>query len=218
MTSHGIIDNLSIQLTFKTRKKLCIGAGGVPLKTIADINFLRLDNNTLIIPASTIKGVLRTCMIKIAPLLGYTVYPYVHPDKIVDDNVTRLMGKPDEMGRVRVYSAILDHMSTLTLSHVKINDKKRIAEEGGLFSVEYIPMDVTFNSKIEAYKINNDDARLLLAAIMEMNHTRIGKGGLLSISLSKIEPSKNEIIKILNNDKIITAILDNLIGDSHENI
>jgi CRISPR/Cas system CMR subunit Cmr4 (Cas7 group RAMP superfamily) len=215
MRSNNI--NLNIDIKLETRKKLCIGAGGLPLKTIADINFLRLDDK-LIIPASTIKGVLRTCMIKVAGLLGYTAYPYVHPDKIVDDDVTRLMGKPNEMGRVRVYNAILDYKETLKLSHVKINDEKRIAEEGGLFTIEYIPIGVTFDSRIEACDVNNDEMRLLLAAIMEINNARIGKGGLLSLEISKIEPGRKEIIGIFNNDKVISTILDNLIGDRHENI
>jgi hypothetical protein len=128
------------------------------------------------------------------------------------------MGKPNEMGRVRVYNAILDYKETLKLSHVKINDEKRIAEEGGLFTIEYIPIGVTFDSRIEACDVNNDEARLLLAAIMEMKNARIGKGGLLSLEISKIEPGRKEIIGIFNNDKVISTILDNLIGDRHENI
>ncbi len=64
------LNKITIKIEFTTKKKLCVGAGGLPFKMIADINFIRLDDK-LIVPASTIKGVLRTCMIKVSKLLGH---------------------------------------------------------------------------------------------------------------------------------------------------
>ena len=178
---------------------------------------MRLDNN-LIIPASTIKGVLRTCMIKISKLLGYNVSPFVHPEKITDDIITCLMGKPDRIGKIRVYNALLNS-NTFTLSHVKIDDTKRIAEEGGLFSIEYISKDSIFNSKIEAYDINKDELRLLLAAITEMNNTRVGKGGLVWVRISNIKPDKDTILQLFNNDEIINILInESFKGVEYENL
>jgi CRISPR/Cas system CMR subunit Cmr4 (Cas7 group RAMP superfamily) len=209
-------NKISIELELKTRKKLCIGAGGLPLKTIADINFMRL-NNSLIIPASTIKGVLRTCMIKTSTLLGYKVDPFVHPNKITDNIITNLMGKPDRMGKVRVCNALLNS-NKFILSHVKIDDTKNIAKEGGLFSIEYIPKDTVFNSKIEVYDINKDELRLLLASIIEMNNTRVGKGGLVSVRISNIKPDKDTILQSFDHDEIINALINYIVEKKHENI
>ncbi len=213
----NIIKNVRIELEFKTRKKICVGAGGLPLKTIADINFIRLDDE-LIIPASTIKGVLRTCMIKVSKLLGYNTKPFVYPTKITDndDIVTKLMGKPNKMGKIRVYNALIKDTHTFSLSHVRIDDKKGTAVERGLFSIEYIREGTTFNSVIEAIDIDNNELKVLLAALLEMNNSRIGKSGMVYTRIKSIEP-KEELSKLMS-DEIIKILMGSLMGDRNEDI
>lgn len=202
-----MLSSIKLTLRFKTLKKLCIGSGGLALKVIADINFVRI-NDKILIPASTIKGVLRTSMIKVAPLLGYNVNPTTHPTKINDtdnDKIVSLLGKPNKNGKVRLSSAILDK-STFVLTHVTIDDKCRVANEGNLFSIEYLPKGVEFISEVKTIdQINIDEARLLFAGIMEMNNTRLGKGGLLDIRIKDLDMPDD-----LKNDKIIKMIMEDI--------
>lgn len=213
----NIINKVAIKIEFTTKKKLCVGAGGLPFKMIADINFMRLDDK-LLIPASTIKGVLRTCMIKVSKLLGHSTKPSIHPAKIAenDDIVTRLMGKPNMMGKIRVDNVLINDADKFSLSHVKINDRKGIAEEHGLFSIEYVPEGTTFSTTIEANNIDVDEMRLLLTALVEMRNSRIGKNGMVDIRIKDIEP--NDVISKLKEDEVIKILLDSLMGDKDANL
>ncbi|GIU72561.1 MAG: hypothetical protein KatS3mg003_2040 [Candidatus Nitrosocaldaceae archaeon] len=193
---------IKLILEFKTAKKFSIGSGGLPIKTIADVTFPRLLDRPFI-PATTIKGVLRTSMIRVAPLLGFEVSSSVHPTKIKDDRVTQLMGKPNKNGKIRVYSAILD-VDTFTLTHATINDKSRVAKEHALFTIEYIPKDIKFDIVIEANDLTLDEARLLFAGIAEMRYERIGKNGLMNIKIS----NNSTIPDDLRGDKVISNILE----------
>lgn len=200
------MSNIKLTLRFETLKKLCIGSGGLALKTLADINFVRIGDKILI-PASTIKGVLRTSTIKVAPLLGYKVNPTIYPTKISyeNDNIVSLMGKPNKEGKVRVTSATLVK-DTFVLTHTTIDDKFRIAREGNLFSIEYLPKGVEFVSRLETTGcIDRDEARLLFVGIMEMNNTRLGKGGLLDIKIKDLDMPDD-----LRDDKIINMVVGGL--------
>lgn len=197
-----MLNMIKLILEFRTVKKLTIGSGGLPIKTIADITFPRLLDKPFI-PATTIKGILRTSMIRVAPLLGFEVVSSVHPTKIGDDIVTKLMGRPNSNGKIRVHSTILNG-DTFTLTHVTINDKSKVAEEHALFTIEYIPKDIKFNIVIEASNLTLDEARLLFAAIAEMRYERIGKNGLMDIKIS----NKSDIPDNLRDDKIISNILE----------
>lgn len=203
---------IRIGLELITERKLNIGAGGIAPKIRADIPFTSIidfnGSENIIIPGSTIKGVLRASLIKISNLLGYDHVTYtVNPDDEMDDDiVTRLFGKPNNkvQSKVSVSNAIVK-VKTETLTHVKINDNTRTAERRGLFSVEYLPIGCIISLTIEARDLSVEEARALMAAIANLKYERIGKSGIVDV---KIKDSYG-FDKYLS-DPIIKEIYDSL--------
>jgi len=206
--------DLALMLRFTTTKKLAISSGGLALISKADIPFARIkkaDNETvLFIPGSTAKGVLRTSLIRTAHLLGFKdVNASVYPSEKVSpsDIVTSLFGGPSHpKGKIVVDSCIVED-STSTITHVKINDKNRVAEEGGLFSVEYLPIGSSFNIKVEGQSLNLEESRALFLSILELRYERIGKSGLVDVSIIRNE---SKIPDELEKDPVISEILEGI--------
>jgi CRISPR/Cas system CSM-associated protein Csm3 (group 7 of RAMP superfamily) len=70
-----------ICLRFKLEKKLNIGTGSVITKITADNPVFKIDDQ-IVTPASTIKGLLRTSLIKVSGLLGYNdITSSINPEK-----------------------------------------------------------------------------------------------------------------------------------------
>lgn len=180
--------NLSVMLRFRVIKKLHL-SGIASAKTVADLSLSRMgSSNEFIIPGSTIKGVLRTCMIRISKLFNYSVRNFsVYPEMIHDDDIiTSLMGRPNGYrSKVIVSPAVFTAPNTIILSHVSIDDVTGTAREGNLFKIEYLPPGVEFSSVIEAHNITQEEARLLFLAIVEMNYERFGRGGIVEVSIVK---------------------------------
>jgi CRISPR/Cas system CMR subunit Cmr4 (Cas7 group RAMP superfamily) len=199
-------------LRFTAAKKLAISSGGLTLISKAGIPFVRIkkaNNETvLFIPGSTVKGVLRTSLIRTAHLLGFkNVNTSVYPGEKVglSDIVTSLFGGPSSPeGKITVDGCMIGE-STNTITHVKINDKSRTAEEGGLFSVEYLPIGSTFNVRVEGRDLNLEESRALLLSILELRYERIGKSGLVDVSIIK---SESKIPRELEEDPVIKEILE----------
>lgn len=189
---------MKIKLTLELRaeKKINICSGGITTKISADNPLLKI-NDKIVIPASTIKGILRTCLIRVAHLLdnrskNRTINYSVYPEKIEgDDIVTELFGKPEKSGKIFVESAYLETES-FVLTHVRINDKTRTQEEGHLFTTEYIPRGAKFRVVIEGYDLSRKEFIALLSAIAEMNYERIGKSGAVSVRIIKKESIVDE--------------------------
>lgn len=200
--------NIKIYACFKTLKKFNIG-GAYPVKTRADIPIQKIsigEKTYFYIPGSSIKGVLRTSLIKIAGLLGYKDVNWrVEPSKIRGrDIITRLFGEPNG-GHSKVYvEPVLIETTSLTLPHIKIKDSMRTVEEGTLFYVEYLPINLKFETYIYCNNVDKEEARAILAAIINMRFERIGKAGVLEVS---IDPDKSEIPAELMDDPIIKTIL-----------
>ncbi|MEM1950819.1 MAG: RAMP superfamily CRISPR-associated protein [Candidatus Nitrosocaldus sp.] len=193
-------------MKFVVKKKLHIG-NNIAIKTIADMQLSRVGDD-VIIPASTIKGVLRTCMIRIAKLFGYDIKnSSIHPDYIrEDDIVTSLLGKPHGYrSKVIIYPVLLKNIQPLILSHVTIDDKLGIAKKGELFKIEYIPTGTEFNVIIEGYNVTLDEARLLFLALIEINYERFGRGGMVEVF---IEDEKSSISEDVKADNIIKEVLE----------
>jgi CRISPR/Cas system CSM-associated protein Csm3 (group 7 of RAMP superfamily) len=204
--------DIMLMLRFTTTKKLAVSSGGLTLISKADIPFIRIKiaNGKTVpyIPGSTIKGVLRTSLTRTAHLLGFkNVNTSVYPDEKVgsSDIVTSLFGglsSPE--GKITVDGCMIDE-STNTITHVKINDKSRTAEEGGLFSVEYLPIGSAFNIRVEGRDLNLGESRALFLSILELRYERIGKSGLVDVLIIK---SESKIPSELEEDPVIKEILE----------
>lgn len=195
-----------ICLKFKIEKKLNVGAGSVISKITSDNPLLRI-NDKILIPGSTIKGILRTSLIRISSLLGHNITPTVHPEKMNSkDIVTSLFGKPDSEGKIFVRNVFLDS-NTITLTHVKLNDKTNTCEEGKLFSTEYLPHNFEFEVLIELYDVSSEEFRSLMAAIAELNYERFGQAGIVSV---RIDKSKSVVNPDLLRDEISKMVWEEL--------
>jgi len=205
--------DIILSLLFITKKKLNIGGGLAP-KTKSDVPFMKVKTytgeNEIFISASTIKGVLRTSLIRISNLFWQLseVTDTVNPEKIgssTGDIVSSIFGKPGKSGKIVVSPAIIDNIETYPLTHVRIKDDTGVAEEQGLFTVEYLPIGVNFKVKISGKSLELEEIRALLAAIAEMRYERIGKAGIVDI---KIVKNESRIPEDVAKDPIISVILE----------
>ena len=204
--------NLVVTIRLTTAKKLVIGSGGLTLASKADVSFLRIKmmdrKRVLFIPGSTLKGVLRTSLIRTAHLLGFeNVNTSVYPgeESLSNDVVTSLFGAPRKFkSKITVDSCTLKE-STHLITHVRINDKSKTAKEGGLFTVEYLPIGSSFEVRIEGNDLSLDESRALFLSILELKYERIGKSGLVDVEIIK---EKSQIPEDLKKDPVIMEILE----------
>ncbi|MEM2856234.1 MAG: RAMP superfamily CRISPR-associated protein [Candidatus Nitrosocaldaceae archaeon] len=201
--------NINLSIEMCANKKLSIG--GLSNKIIADVEFTKINNKPFI-PASTIKGVLRTSMIKISHLLTNNIInPSINPSLIGNDLVSSIMGKPHNniYSKVRVSNGILssdkDTNYSFVLSHVSINDITGIAEDNALYEREYVFYMSKFKFELDASSLTLEEARLLFFGLLEMRYQRIGRNGLVDI---KIKDAK--IPDELKNDRVVAHILKGL--------
>ncbi|MEM4425846.1 MAG: RAMP superfamily CRISPR-associated protein [Candidatus Nezhaarchaeales archaeon] len=184
-----IATTVTLKVRLRTRKKLNVGAGGISLNIKADIALprIRSDEGELIfIHGSTIKGVLRTSLIRIAHLLGYDkVCTTVNPSEMESqDIVAKLFGKPGDVVPSKVLvESILTKSSGEVLAHVKIDDRSLTAEEGGLFSREYIPIGEELCVSIKLREPTIEELRALMMALLNLRYERIGKAGVVDVEI-----------------------------------
>jgi len=181
---------IKIDLRLVTERKLNIGSGGIAPKIKAEVPIMSIrdfsGSDNILIPGSTIKGVLRTSLIKISSLLGYDYVTHtINPDdKIGDDIVTKLFGKPNDNVQSKIsVGSVMVKARTETLTHVRISDDTRTAERGKLFSVEYLPIGYIIDLTIEARDLSIEEARALTAAIANLRYERIGRSGIVDVKI-----------------------------------
>jgi CRISPR/Cas system CSM-associated protein Csm3 (group 7 of RAMP superfamily) len=205
--------DIALSILFTTEKKVNIGSGGLALKTKSEVPFARVrigsGEEKLFIPASTIKGLLRTSLIRVSNLLGYSsnVADSVNPESLrslKDDVVTNIFGKPGRCSKIKVSPAVLDNLDTYPLPHVKIDDKTRVAEEQGLFTVEYLPIGCNFKVKLVGNNLEIEEIRALMVAIAEIKYERVGKAGIVDV---KIVVGESKIPKEVAGDPIVSLVL-----------
>jgi len=204
--------NIDLKVKIRIEKKLNIGSA-YAIKTKADIPIQKIligKKHYIYIPGTTLKGVLRTSLIKSANLLGYEAAYHVDPNELInsDDIVTRLFGAPhDKYSRVYVDPILIDNIETQVLTHISIDDKIGIVKEGSLFTVEYIPPYIEVETYIHGRKLSIDEVKALLISILELNYERIGKAGLINV---KIIESDSNVPREIFKDDIIRTIWEGI--------
>lgn len=185
--------NLDIKVRFRTRRKLNVG-GGQPIRSRADLGLKRIEvggKKAVLIPGSTIKGVLRTSMIRVANLAGFGSASFrVEPGYLSDrdDIVTRLFGGPHRSpSKVFVEPIYLEGVEENVLAHISIDDDTGTVKEGALFTSEYLPIGIRFETYIRARGLDRSEARALLFSILEMRYGRIGRSGVVDIEIAAEE-------------------------------
>ncbi|MEM3688110.1 MAG: RAMP superfamily CRISPR-associated protein [Nitrososphaeria archaeon] len=204
--------NVDIKIRFTTIKKLNVGSA-YAIKTQAEVPIQKIllnDKQHVFIPASTIKGVLRTSLMKVANLLGYKVAHFVDPERLssIDgDIVVNLFGGPHNKPSKVFVDPVIADVQTITLKHITIDDKIGVVKERALFSVEYIPLETRFETFIYGRGLTLEEVRALFTAILELNYERIGKCGLIDVKIIK---SESKIQKELLEDEIIKNIWEGI--------
>ncbi|MEM3891941.1 MAG: RAMP superfamily CRISPR-associated protein [Nitrososphaerales archaeon] len=198
--------NIKLMLYLTTSKKLLISCRTNYFDPLVDLNFARIryrnGRNVIVIPASTLKGILRTSLIRISQLLGYGVKPSIYPSKLTgsEDIVCKLFGRPHAPpSKLFVKTAEVDANPSI-LTHVSIDDETRCSKEHALYTAEYLPINYTFKMKVEGKDLNYEEAEALFAALANLNFERVGKAGLIQVKIGKDESvipeelQKNEVI------------------------
>lgn len=204
--------NILIILNLTTEKKLLVSSGMAELSPYVDLGFIRVIRDgkiELMIPGSTIKGVLRTALLRISELLGYhDIEKSIYPAKIgpSEDIACRLFGKPyGPSSKVSVMSTYLP-VRLGRMTHVKIRDSTRTALEEGLFSAEYLPIGAEFEAVIRGEDLTLEEAEALFSAIAGLKYERIGRAGMVDV---KIDLDKSELPEELTiKSEIIRCVLE----------
>jgi CRISPR/Cas system CSM-associated protein Csm3 (group 7 of RAMP superfamily) len=204
--------NIKLTLRLRTEKKLLVSSGMADLSPHADICFMKTRYRgevKLIIPGSTFKGVLRTSLVRTAELLGYQgVEKSVYPSRVggPEDLVCKIFGRPHgPASKVSVKSIYLPN-TVQRLTHVKIKDSCRVAEQGGIFTAEYLPIGMDFDVVIRGEELTMEEAEALFVALANLRWERIGRAGIIDIG---IDVRKSEIPEMLvKGSEIINHIVE----------
>lgn len=205
--------DLKLTLELKACKKLLVSSRSAQFDPLVDLNFARIhrrnSGDTLLFPASTFKGVLRTSLIRVAHLLGYEAKPTVHPAALTrsssGDIACRLFGRPHTSpSKIFVKPVELDDKSS-AVTHVTIEDKTKCAMEGQLYTAEYLPIHHTFKLEVEGKGLTTEEAEALFAALANLSFERVGRGGLLKV---KIRVNESTIPEELRRNETIGEILE----------
>jgi len=171
-----------------------------------------------VIPGSTIKGSLRTAVIRVARILGLNVCNEVDPELIKlycrpDDVLLKMFGKPGDSSPSRLIVepfTVKGKAITTVLKHVSIERDSLKARKGALYSSEYIVPCTLFEGKmiLDLRGLDVDEAsrmlELLLLALLELEDIGIGRGS-RRVSVLRIELSR-DIIKALEDNNVLTPL------------
>ncbi|MHA1594239.1 MAG: RAMP superfamily CRISPR-associated protein [Candidatus Baldrarchaeia archaeon] len=209
---------IELRFRLKLRSKTLITIStGISYTSGADIPFFRSPNGKYIIPGSTVKGVLRRCASRVAPLLGLTSCGEIEPAKIWGKHadmvksgtqlpeldgrhvchVCHLMGAPGIIrSRLHVPQFICKFEdSPLIHTRIRIDDRSLTVSEGGLFVLEAFPPGTEFEPSHDViiYAKDEDEAvwsqNLFLAAVANLRYEVIGRGAMVDVKIEKYNKS-----------------------------
>lgn len=195
-----------IKVTLKNLSSLTI-AGGSTISTI-DIPL-----NPFTLPASSIKGTMRTAIhnviqvLKLLPEDKYTSCGEVEPEKIKPCDVCNLFGYPNSKSSgcftIEVDKVVKDNRTYIT--RVSIDDKKQIVNEGSLFNQEVIPPNNEFLFSIY-YRCDMRLFKLLLYSLLALRYWRLGRNSMIDVKVNNVD----EICKSVQCDSETKEILSQL--------
>ncbi len=207
---------IELRFRLKLRSKTLITVStGISYTSGADIPFFRSPNGKYIIPGSTVKGVLRRCANRVAPLLGLTSCGEIEPSKIwkrhaemaksgiqlleLDGrrvcHVCHLMGAPGIIrSRLHVpqFTCKLEE-PPIIYTRIRIDDRSLTVSEGGLFTLEAFPPDTEFEPShdVVIYAKDEEEAiwsqNLFLAAVADLRYEVIGRGAMVDVKIEKCD-------------------------------
>lgn len=199
-----MISTYKLEIEIETDEKLIIGTGQTDFKPsrFQQIQKMKIGIEDIpIIPATTIKGVLRTHSMKIAHLLALNSCGQIKPGDIAEAHkkikcdVCHIFGAPNSPSKIIVEDAISQDKNILLdhYSGIKLNRKKGVTEKGALFQYEAIGKGQKFIFNIICNGLTLNESKLLIYAIRELQYNGFGRhNGALNIKiLNKGELTEN---------------------------
>jgi len=197
---------VSIKVTLKNLSSLTIAGGST-------INTIDIPLNPFILPASSIKGTMRTAIhnaievLKLLPEDKYTSCGEVEPEKIKPCDVCNLFGYPNSK-RSGCFTIEVDKTKEngrTYITRVSIDDKKQIVNEGSLFNQEVIPPSNEFSFSIY-YRCDMRLFKLLLYSLLALRYWRLGRNSMIDVKVNNVD----EICKSVQCDDEVKEILSQL--------
>jgi len=163
-----------------------------------DIQFVKRINydgsSEIYIPASSFKGALRSSASRISESYGFRSCGEVRPERIREKHekigglcdICKLFGYPGSaLPSPLILSDLLpvNHVETIALTRVKIDDRSMRAAEGALFLIEHVPPGCEFAGIVELTSTSKEKIALLLLSLAELRLGRMGRGGLIDLRI-----------------------------------
>jgi len=160
------------------------------------------DELKIMIPGSTIKGILRQISSRIAYMHNLKTCKSIEPEemvKIKNCSICDMFGMPNKPSKIIVSNAVCDsEIIPLIQTRIRINKSKGKTEEGALFTMERLPKGLEFEFKIYFKDLSEKQLELLVHALSEMRYHNFGaSGGRVYIKVEKF-PSQLETDIIKN--------------------
>jgi len=172
-----------------------------------DIQFVKRisyeGSSDIYIPASSFKGALRSSASRVSESYGFRSCGEIRPERIREKHekigglcdICELFGYPGSaLPSPLIFSDLLpiNHVETLTLTRVRIDDRSMKAAEGALFSIEHVPPGCEFTGTIELTNVPREKIILLLLSLAELRLGRIGRGnGLIDLRIEDVSKLEN---------------------------
>lgn len=177
---------MEFKVLIKNLTSLTIGGGST-------IGAVDIPLNPMVLPPSTIKGVLRTAIHNYLPE-GYTSCGKIEPSKIKEAHekngvcdVCKLFGYPDykDSGCFTVTVRIPEIVRG-KITRVEINDRTQRSEEGHLFTQEVIAPNTEFEVTIYFRDSCGDRMlKLLLYSLLALRFWRMGRNAMVDVKLKE---------------------------------
>ena len=132
--------------------------------------------NRCVVPGSTLKGLLRTALYRVAPIVGKPACNEIVPEKMEMCPACELLGMPNRPSKVFVRDALPTQGADIALAAgIAIDRSSGKVSEGALFTSEYVVPDTQFTFVVEAYDLNGGQLKLLLTGFIEMAESGFGR-------------------------------------------
>ncbi|QIW22830.1 hypothetical protein EWF20_00730 [Sulfolobus sp. S-194] len=197
---------MEFKVLVKNLTSLTVGGGST-------IGGADIPLNPMILPPSTVKGVLRTSISNYLPK-GYTSCRKIEPNEIKEAHkdgnvcdVCKLFGYPDyKDSGCFALTVKVPEVKKYRITRVKIYDKTQTSEEGSLFTQEIIPPNTEFEIEVHYRDICGEKLlKLLLYSFLSLRFWRIGRNAMVDVKLKddicvkiKCDQEMKEIVSSLS--------------------
>ena len=172
----------------------------------------------MILPASTIKGTMRTAIHNYLPA-GFSSCGEIEPSRIKEKHkdgpcdVCKLFGYPDQKDSgCFTLSVSVPEVRTYRLTRVSIDDKSQRSKEGALFTQEIIAPNTEFEVTVKFRDSCGERMlKLLIYSIWALRFWRLGRNAMVDVKL------KEDICKKIKCDdelkEVVSSLLDYMWGE-----